>query len=256
MSGNIGGNRITYLGHSTFGIVTEGGERIIIDPWLTDNPQTPEDLKRVEDLDTILVTHGHFDHFEDVIPLARGTGARVVANFEISTYLLGKGIENVYPMQKGGPDQVGQIKVTVTDAIHASSIGEPDGTIVYAGEAGGFIVEFENGFKIYHAGDTGIFGDMRLIGELYNPDLAILPIGGRVLMGPFEAAHATRLLGVDHVVPMHYGTTPFPVTLSGTPDELREHLAKISPNASVHVLAPGEDLPASLEGSSEPLGAR
>ncbi len=238
----LGDNGITYLGHSTFRITTAAGENIIIDPWLTNNPQTPENLKQVDELDTILVTHGHFDHFEDVIPLARQTGARVVANFEISTYLLGKGIETVYPMQKGGPDQVGHITVTVTDAKHASSIAEEDGTIVYAGEPGGFLVEFENGFKLYHAGDTGIFGDMGLIGELYRPDLAILPIGGRVLMGPFEAAHATRLLGVDHVVPMHYGTTPFPVTLSGTPDELRDHLSKIAPYATVHAMKPGEDL--------------
>lgn len=242
MQGLLGDNNITYLGHSTFGITTAAGENIIIDPWLVDNPQTPEHLKQVDELDTILVTHGHHDHFDDVIPLARQTGARVVANFEISTYLLAKGIENVHPMQKGGPDQVGQIKVVVTDAKHASSIGEPDGTIVYAGEAGGFIVEFDNGFKLYHAGDTGIFGDMRLIGELYNPDLALLPIGGRVLMGPFEAAHATRLLGVRHVVPMHYGTTPFPVKLSGTPEELREHLSRVAPYATVHVMAPGEVL--------------
>lgn len=238
----LGDNSITYLGHSTFRLMTAAGENIIIDPWLTENPQTPDDLKQVNELDTILVTHGHFDHFGDTIPLARQTGARVVANFEISTYLLGKGIENVYPMQKGGTDQVGDINVTVVDAKHASSIAEEDGTIVYAGEPCGYIVEFDNGFKVYHAGDTGIFGDMGLIGELYRPDLAILPIGNRVLMSPFEAAHAVRLLGVGHVVPMHYGTTPFPVTLPGTPEELRVYLSKVAPYAIVHVVQPGEDL--------------
>jgi L-ascorbate metabolism protein UlaG (beta-lactamase superfamily) len=130
----LGGTGITYLGHSTFGFVTAGSEQVIIDPWLTDNPQTPETLKQVGGLDMILVTHGHFDHFDDVIPLARQTGATVVANFEISSYLQGKGIENVMPMQKGGTARLGGINVTVVDALHASSIAEEDGTIVYAGE--------------------------------------------------------------------------------------------------------------------------
>jgi L-ascorbate metabolism protein UlaG (beta-lactamase superfamily) len=238
----LGGTRITYLGHSTFRFVTAGGEQIIIDPWLADNPQTPEELKQVDELHTILVTHGHFDHFDDAIPLAEQTGATVVANFEISTYLMGKGIENVMPMQKGGTAQVGGIQVTVVDALHASSIAEEDGTVVYGGEPCGYIVEFESGFKLYHAGDTGIFGDMRLIGELYRPDLAILPIGNQVVMSPFEAAHAARLLGVRHVVPMHYGTSPFPVSLPGTPEELRDHLSNIAPETVVHVMTPGDDL--------------
>ena len=239
----LSGTRITYLGHSTFRFTTAGDEQIIIDPWLGDNPQTPEDQKHVEELNTILITHGHFDHFDDAIPLAQQTGATVVANFEISTYLMGKGIENVLPMQKGGTAQVGEIQVTATHAIHASSIAEEDGTIVYAGEPGGYILEFESGFKLYHAGDTAIFSEMQLIGELYRPDLALLPIGNQVLMSPFEAAHAARLLGVRHVVPMHYGTTPFPVPLPGTPEEFQEHLSKVAPETVVHVMAPGDDLP-------------
>jgi L-ascorbate metabolism protein UlaG (beta-lactamase superfamily) len=166
----------------------------------------------------------------------------VVANFEISSYLQGRGIENVMPMQKGGTARLGGINVTVVDALHASSIAEEDGTIVYAGEPCGYILGFESGLKLYHAGDTGIFGDMRLIGELYRPDLALLPIGNRVVMSPFEAAHAARLLGVRHVVPMHYGTSPFPVALPGTPEEFREHLSEVAPGTVVHVMAPGDDL--------------
>src|SRR5918911_5411581 len=141
----LSGARITYLGHSTFRFITAGEEQIIIDPWLSDNPQTPEDQKHVEELDTILVTHGHFDHFQDVIPLAQQTGATVVSNFEIFSYLQGKGIENGMPVQKGGTVQVGGIKVTPVHAFHSSSIAEEDGTIIYAGEPMGYILEFESG---------------------------------------------------------------------------------------------------------------
>lgn len=235
----LGGVRITYLGHATFRIVTPGDEQIIIDPFLTDNPQTPEDLKQVGELDTILVTHGHFDHFADAIPLARQTGATVVSNFEIISYVQGKGVENVQPLNKGGTVQIGGIKATATHAIHSSHIAAEDGTMVYAGEPAGYVIEFESGFKLYHAGDTAVFGDMQLIGELYRPDIALLPIGNTVVMSPFEAAHAARLLRVGHVVPIHYGTFPF---LPGTPEEFQEHLSKLAPDTVVHVMKPGDDL--------------
>jgi L-ascorbate metabolism protein UlaG (beta-lactamase superfamily) len=235
----LGGTRITYLGHSTFWFVTAGGEQILIDPFLTNNPQTPEELKQVGELDTMLITHGHFDHFEDAIPVARQTGALAVANFEIFAYLQSQGIENAMPMQKGGTSQVGGVKVTATHAYHSSSIQTADGSVIYGGEPMGYIVEFESGFKLYHAGDTAIFGDMRLIGELYRPDLALLPIGNQVVMSPFEAAHAARLLGVGHVVPIHYGTFPF---VPGTAEEFQEHVSAISPNTTVHVMQPGEEL--------------
>ncbi len=235
----LGGTRITYLGHSTFRFVTAGGEQILIDPFLTNNPQTPEELKQVGELDTMLITHGHFDHFEDAIPVARQTGALAVANFEIFAYLQSQGIENAMPVQKGGTAQVGGIKVTATHAFHSSSIQTEDGSVIYGGEPMGYIVEFESGFKLYHAGDTAIFGDMQLIGELYRPDLALLPIGNQVVMSPFEAAHAARLLGIGHVVPIHYGTFPF---VPGTPEEFQKHLNEVAPNTTVHVMKPGDDL--------------
>jgi L-ascorbate metabolism protein UlaG (beta-lactamase superfamily) len=235
----LGGVRITYLGHSAFRFVTAGGEQILIDPFLTNNPQTPEELKQVGELDTMLITHGHFDHFEDAIPVARETGALVVANFEIFAYLQSQGIENAMPMQKGGTSQVGGIKVTATHAFHSSSIQTEDGSLIYGGEPVGYIVEFESGFKLYHAGDTAIFGDMQLIGELYRPDLAFLPIGNQVVMSPFEAAHAARLLGVRHVVPIHYGTFPF---LPGTPEEFQQRVSEIAPGTTVRVMQPGEEL--------------
>jgi L-ascorbate metabolism protein UlaG (beta-lactamase superfamily) len=235
----LGGVRITYLGHSAFRFVTAGGEQILIDPFLTNNPQTPEELKQVGELDTMLITHGHFDHFEDAIPVARETGALAVANFEIFAYLQSQGIENAMPMQKGGTSQVGGIKVTATHAFHSSSIQTEDGSLIYGGEPVGYIVEFESGFKLYHAGDTAIFGDMQLIGELYRPDLAFLPIGNQVVMSPFEAAHAARLLGVRHVVPIHYGTFPF---LPGTPEEFQQRVSEIAPGTTVRVMQPGEEL--------------
>jgi len=235
----LGGTRITYMGHATFRINTPGGGQIVIDPFLQENPQTPDDMKQVGQLDTILVTHGHFDHFSDVEPLAAQTGATVVSNFEIFSYLQRQGIENAYPLNKGGTGQVGGVKVTATHAFHSSSIQLDDGSYIYAGEPQGYVLEFESGFKLYHAGDTALFGDMRLIGELYSPDLALLPIGDRVVMSPFEAAHAARLLGVQHVVPMHYGTFPF---LPGTPEEFQKHLGEIAPEVTVHVMKPGDDL--------------
>src|SRR5918992_1478304 len=235
----LGGTRITYLGHATFRFTTAGGEQILIDPFLTDNPQTPDDLKQVGELDTILITHGHFDHFSDALPVQGQTGAMTVSNFEIFAYLQRQGVENAMPIQKGGSAQVGGIKVTATNAFHSSSIALDDGSLIYGGEPLGFVVEFESGFKLYHAGDTCVFGDMRLIGELYGPDLALLPIGNQVVMSPYEAAHAARLLDVRHVVPIHYGTFPF---VPGTPEEFQQHVSEIAPGVNVHVMKPGEEL--------------
>ncbi|MGH3145445.1 MAG: metal-dependent hydrolase [Rubrobacter sp.] len=237
----LGGTRITYLGHSAFRVVTPGDEQIIIDPFLTDNPTTPDDLKRVGEAHTILLTHGHSDHFGDTVSIAMETGATVVSNFEISTYLQGQGVENGAPIQKGGTAQIGGIKVTATHAFHSSSIQTEDGSVIYGGEPMGYVIEFESGFRLYHAGDTALFGDMQLIGELYHPDLALLPIGDRLVMGPFEAAHAARLLGVRHVVPIHYSSDVMPI-FTGTPEEFQKHLGEIAPGVTVHVLEPGDDL--------------
>jgi L-ascorbate metabolism protein UlaG (beta-lactamase superfamily) len=235
----LGGTRITYMGHSTFTFVTAGDEQIIIDPFLTDNPQTPDDLKHVGELDTMLITHGHFDHFSDALPLLGQTGATAVANFEIFAYIQRQGVENAIPIQKGGTLEVGGIKVTATHAFHSSSIALDDGTLIYGGEPLGYVIEFESGFRLYHAGDTAVFGDMQLIGELYHPDVALLPIGNQVVMSPFEAAHAARLLGVRHVIPIHYQTFPF---LPGTPEEFQQHVSEVAPGVTVHVMQPGGDL--------------
>ena len=237
----LGGIRLTYLGHSAFRVVTAGDEQILIDPFLSQNPTTPEDLKTVGEADTILVTHGHFDHLGDTVEIAKETGAATLSNFEIMSYLQGRGVETAQPIMKGGTAEIGGIKVTATHAFHGSSIALDDGTTIYAGEPLGFVVEFESGFKLYHAGDTALFGDMRLIGELYGPDLALLPIGDRLTMGPLEAAHAARLLGVEHVVPIHYVPALLPI-LTGTPEEFQKHLDGVAPNVTMHVMQPGDDL--------------
>lgn len=227
-----GGVKITWLGHASFKLVSPGGKVIYIDPWLG-NPNCPADQTRVDSADGILVTHGHFDHLGDAVEIAAKTSAKVVSNWEISVFLEGKGVANAVGMNKGGTVDLDGIKATMVSADHSSGIKDGD-RVVEGGSAGGFVVQFEDGYKVYHAGDTNVFGDMRLIGELYAPDVALLPIGGHFTMSPREAATAVRLLGVEKIIPMHYGT--FPV-LAGTPAELKEAL---SGAAEVLELKPGD----------------
>lgn len=231
------GISITWLGHATFKITSPGGKVVMIDPWTTGNPACPDHLKRVDRCDLILVTHGHFDHMGDAVPIAQATGATVIGIFELATYLQSKGVQTASGMNKGGTQAVGDIKVTMVNAVHSCGALD-DGNIVYTGEPVGYVVEFENGFKVYHAGDTAVFGDMRLIGEIYRPDLALLPIGDYYVMSPREAAHAIRLLGVPRVIPMHYQT--FPV-LTGTPEALRRETADIE-GLEIIEMRPGDTI--------------
>ncbi len=207
----------TWLGHATFLFRSPGGKRILVDPWVAGNPACPDSSKKIGDLDLILVSHGHSDHTGDLVSIARATGAHVIANYEICLWIEGKGIQNTAPMGHGGSQTIGGITVTMVNAVHGSSVIE-DGRLVYLGHPAGYVVRFEDGLTVYFAGDTDLFGDMRLIGEMYKPAIAFLPIGDRFTMGPEAAARAVDLLGVRQVVPMHFGTFPF---LTGTPDELR-----------------------------------
>ena len=211
---------ITWLGHSTFILKTPGGKRVMFDPWLTGNPSVPDALKKPGKVDLILVSHGHGDHLDDLIGVARDSGAPVVAMYEICDWLGRKGIQNVVPMNKGGSVEQLGLRITMTDARHSSGYFD-DGHMVYMGEPAGFVVTLEDGLAVYFAGDTCLFGDMKLIGEMYKPAIAFLPIGDRFTMDPAAAAKACEFLGVRQVVPMHWGTFPL---LTGTPAELKKHL--------------------------------
>jgi L-ascorbate metabolism protein UlaG (beta-lactamase superfamily) len=231
------GNKLTWLGHSAFRITTPSGKIIVVDPWVKTNPACPENLKNVEKLDILLITHGHFDHIADAVELGNKHKPQIVAIYETCAWLESKGVENTHGMNKGGTQRVGEIEVTMVQAIHSCGISDGD-KIVYGGEACGYVIRLPGGFSVYHAGDTAVFGDMKLIGELYSPDLALLPIGDFYTMGPREAAHAIRLLGVRHAIPMHFGT--FPV-LTGRPDRLRELTQDIS-GLEIHTLKPGDTI--------------
>jgi L-ascorbate metabolism protein UlaG (beta-lactamase superfamily) len=235
---DLKGNKITYYGHSTFGLTTPSGQVAIIDPWVMTNPRCPESLKKVNRLDVIFVTHAHSDHIGDLLALARQHKPKVVSTFETYLWLEQKstGAQGV-PGNKGGSQKVGDFEITMTHAFHSNSI-EDNGQRIYGGEAGGYVVKLPGGVSIYHAGDTAVFGDMKLIAEMYKPDLACLPIGDVFTMGPREAAMAIRLLGVKHVIPMHYATFPL---LTGTPEGLQEQAKDIA-GLQIHALKPGETL--------------
>jgi len=218
------GLRLTWVGHATWIMETPGGKRVLIDPWVTGNPVVTDDLRDPGPADVILLTHGHSDHTGDVIDLAsRHSPSAVLAMVELGDHLESKGVENVIGFNKGGTVEAAGLRFTMVDARHSSSLQDGD-TIVYTGEPAGYVVTLEDDRRVYVAGDTCVFGDMALIGRLYKPDIAILPIGDFFTMGPFEAAEAIRLLGVRTVVPTHYGTFG---ALTGTPDALRREAADV-----------------------------
>lgn len=224
---------LTWLGHAAFRLDSPGGKRVYIDPWLG-GPTCPEGERRPERVDLIALTHGHDDHVGDTLELAKRFSCPVVAQVELRGWLAGRGLgPDTWLAQapnKGGTIVVDGISITLTDAKHSSSA--PDGT--YLGEPAGLVIQLENGFTVYFAGDTCVFGDMALIGRIYEPDVAVLPIGDHFTMGPREAAVALELLGVRRCVPSHHGTFPL---LTGTPARLRE----LAP-AGVEILelSPGE----------------
>jgi L-ascorbate metabolism protein UlaG (beta-lactamase superfamily) len=224
---------LTWLGHSAFRL-DAGGKRIYIDPFLNGNPKCPENEQTPERVDVIAVTHGHGDHVGDTVALAKDHGATVVAPVELADWLGNEGVQSVLDPNKGGTVAVDDVRFTMTNAHHSSSTndgkytGEPCGIVVRAHENG-------QGKSVYFAGDTCVFGDMALIGRLYKPDIAVLPIGDHYTMGPEEAALALELLGVKRCVPCHWGTFP---PLVGRPATLQE----LAPGVQVEMIEPGQSV--------------
>jgi L-ascorbate metabolism protein UlaG (beta-lactamase superfamily) len=221
---------VTWLGHASFRVDSPEGKRIYVDPFLNGNPKCPESELEPERVDVIALTHGHGDHVGDTVTLSNKFSPEIVALLELNGWLAQQGaaVPDMGP-NKGGTVEAGGVKFTLVNAFHSSA--SEDGA--YLGEAAGLVLGFENGTKLYFAGDTCVFSDMQLIGRIYAPDVAILPIGGYFTMDPREAAVALELLGNPRCIPCHYGT--FPV-LAGTPDELR----KLAPSVDVIELQPGE----------------
>jgi L-ascorbate metabolism protein UlaG (beta-lactamase superfamily) len=234
----------TWLGHSAVLVQTQAGKSILFDPWL-ENPKSPITADEITTVDVLLVSHGHFDHaggaLSNALMVASRTRPVWPAVHEMDLWLRRNYAysDGVIGMNKGGSVETAGMRVTMTAADHSAGDWNAAGeTTLYFGEPVGFIVELDDGFTFYFAGDTNVMSDMRLIGEMYRPELALLPIGGHYTMGPRGAAMATEMLGVSHVLPIHWGT--FPV-LTGNPDELRVELdARGLSDVEVHGWAPGE----------------
>jgi L-ascorbate metabolism protein UlaG (beta-lactamase superfamily) len=232
---NLQGTRITWLGHATVLVQTAKGTNILIDPFIAGNPKYPKAFRLPEKIHYILVTHGHGDHISDAVPVAAKHHSTVVAIYELAAYLAEKGAAQTIGMNLGGTVQLEDVAATMVEAKHSSAAQDEKGTH-YVGVAAGFVLSVADGPALYHAGDTAVFGDMKLIHELYRPEVAMLPIGGHYTMGPKEAALAVRLLEPKIVLPLHFGTFP---PLTGTPDNLA---ALVDAGVQVVRWAPGESI--------------
>ncbi|MDX2151085.1 MAG: metal-dependent hydrolase [Bryobacteraceae bacterium] len=224
---------ITWLGHGTFAFRLESGEVILMDPWVNGNPAHPENHK-FDRIDVIAISHGHFDHIHDAVPLAQKFTPQVIGIYETCHWLESKGVKNASGMNKGGSQTAAGVTFTMTHAVHSCGILD-DGKIIYGGEAAGYVLTLPDGRRLYFAGDTNVFSDMTLIRELYQPELAFLPIGDLFTMSPREAAAACRLLKPKKVIPMHFGTFP---PLTGSPSALRDLLRDL-PETEVWELTAG-----------------
>jgi L-ascorbate metabolism protein UlaG (beta-lactamase superfamily) len=228
----------TYLGHASVRIDLPSGEVVVIDPWVRNNPACPESQRDLGRLDAMLITHGHFDHMGDAVELARTYRPRhVIGSYEVCHFLAQRGVENTQGMNLGGRQHLFGMEVIMVRADHSSGILDEDGRMHDGGLAAGYVVRVPGVCTFYHSGDTALFSDMQLIGELYRPELAFLPIGDLFTMDPHQAARACRLLGVRTVIPIHWGTFP---ALTGKPESLAKELRTQGSSCTVVKLAPGE----------------
>jgi L-ascorbate metabolism protein UlaG (beta-lactamase superfamily) len=225
--------QITWLGHGSFQFRLLSGQVILMDPWIDGNPAYPK-AHAIDRVDTICISHGHFDHIHDTPNLAKRFEPSVVAIFETCNWLESKGVKNTHPMNKGGSQKVGEVTFTMTHAVHSCGILD-DGKIIYGGEAAGYVLRLPDNRTVYFAGDTNVFTDMQLVEQLYHPELAFLPIGDLYTMSPREAAVACRLLKAKKVIPMHFGTFP---ALTGRPEQLQKLISDTA--TEVWALEPGK----------------
>lgn len=217
--------RVTYLGHASFKVDC-GEKTVFIDPWLN-GPTSPMKVDEVNRADIVLVTHDHGDHgYTEAIEICKRTGATFIAINELGLQARSQGVENVHTLNIGGSVSLGEITVTLVHAFHSCGIGAPTG----------FIVKLPCGV-IYHSGDTGVFSDMRLFGEMYDVDLLFIPIGSYYVCGPKEAAWATKLVKPKMAIPMHYNT--FPV-IEQDPKEFDKLVAEMAPEVKVEIMSPGD----------------
>jgi len=234
-----GATAITWYGHACIEIGTPGGATVLVDPWFA-NPASPRSPDTVDTCDVMLVTHGHADHLGNAIPIASRSRPKWPAIHEMTLWLSSvySAPDDVIGMNKGGTVEVAGLRITMTSADHSAGDWDNDtGMPRYLGEPAGFVIELEDGSRIYHAGDTNVFGDMRLIGEMHAPEIAFLPIGDHFTMDPEQGASACRFLNVQRVIPIHWGTFPL---LRGTPADLARALMDLGSSTVVVALRPGE----------------